>query len=678
MAAGTFTLLPDGLWQLRGETHCRIEKISSKSMSFEDRVITLSPAAKSRLLSTKSHQQYLSRDTPEAILNQVKVSSIASQFGLKAVALSDAPFRLLKRLEPHATLEQDISFIALSYCWHDGLWDRGANNPFTVPFTVPIATDLFQALLTERVNPSEGIWIDQLCINQTDEEEKILAIGSIDVIYKSARLVVVALEDILIDEDEEAALHELTAKYEREELWLPDADVVLCHCLTKLMWKIFTARWFTRAWCGHELRVSHNQIFLIRAGQPDTPSHRVVKITAAFLNDLSFIEARLESIRPTETFATIKRRCQSRRSQFCRHMLLSLRRLPGWADDSREDETKVRSHMRAFADVFTYDASVTADKLAITLNVVDCGLYLKSRPQTTDECCYIFYHIALAAGDPTALATTGRQLLANANWMRWPLLDDIVEPFIRGTRHPRLEQVPQFQKKELILDLIFLGSSQDLQRASLTNTFKAENVIRACVSLFQDDGTWLFDGIYYDSPDFTVKKKFCVDLLACALECGDDWIVESARNKGITDDDTLEPALSFVNSVDFDEWEKYPESEDHLHAIFDFVGNLIDLWLLNRNISDSCPAWFQTGSGPIEKSLILHPRNSEFQVAIPVLLLRPEYNFLKRIWFVKQEHLQMELSDMWVVVDKTASFGTADFVRLARSQALRQRQRIIG
>ena len=42
--------------------------------------------------------------------------------------------------------------------------------------------------------PQEGVWIDALCINQDDKAEKVKAIVSMDLVYKCARLVIVALE----------------------------------------------------------------------------------------------------------------------------------------------------------------------------------------------------------------------------------------------------------------------------------------------------------------------------------------------------------------------------------------------------------------------------------------------------------------------------------------------------
>jgi hypothetical protein len=43
-----------------------------------------------------------------------------------------------------------------------------------------------------------SMWMDQFCINYGDEDEKLISIAARDLIYKSARLVVMILGDISI------------------------------------------------------------------------------------------------------------------------------------------------------------------------------------------------------------------------------------------------------------------------------------------------------------------------------------------------------------------------------------------------------------------------------------------------------------------------------------------------
>jgi hypothetical protein len=62
-----------------------------------------------------------------------------------------------------------------------------------------------EAVLAIRQIPKEGVWIDKLCINQDDTADRRRHIGVIDAIYRSARRVVILLEDVQLNKDEEAA-----------------------------------------------------------------------------------------------------------------------------------------------------------------------------------------------------------------------------------------------------------------------------------------------------------------------------------------------------------------------------------------------------------------------------------------------------------------------------------------
>ncbi len=99
-------------------------------------------------------------------------------------------------------------FIALSYCWYNAGWEPvdGLGHP---EMEWPISSRMVYALLKQRVSFSERVWIDRCCINQIDESEKSFAIGSMDLIFRSARKVVVVLEDVKISEHDETLLQDL-------------------------------------------------------------------------------------------------------------------------------------------------------------------------------------------------------------------------------------------------------------------------------------------------------------------------------------------------------------------------------------------------------------------------------------------------------------------------------------
>ena len=178
------------------------------------------------------------RSDAERIVRNIRDPGVAAKFDFKAAAIISYPFRLLERMDlhlPRAEEPNDGSFIALSYFWHSKDWPQHNDDTRAVSPSKPISMALFGALLEERISSDEGIWIDQLCINQEYTIEKRFAIGSMDVVYRKARLVVIALEDIWVDEAEEAALYTWIHRNEQRQILDISAEAELIHQVRKLM-----------------------------------------------------------------------------------------------------------------------------------------------------------------------------------------------------------------------------------------------------------------------------------------------------------------------------------------------------------------------------------------------------------------------------------------------------------
>ena len=296
---------------------------------------------------------------------------------------------------------------------------------------------------------------------------------------------VVALEDVWVDEAEEAALYTWIQRNERRQILDISAEAELIHQVRKLTWKVFSARWFTRAWCCHELRVSSRHLFLISVKTGRTIGSKVSKITAAFLLDMGYMDSGLDSIQPSVNFMESKKPHSRRRSQFSRYVGPQLMSLD---NESIEDGLSVPNYLRVFAEVFEHDSHVVTDMLAFVLNMLDCGLYFRGFGMTEYECRHDLYHLALAAGDPIALTIWGKALGDVALWMQWPRANEIV---------------PMFNDQEIVLDLVFLSSPSDLHHAATTPKSRAERLIRICIEVLPDEGAWLLEDIEGGQPDET-------------------------------------------------------------------------------------------------------------------------------------------------------------------------------
>lgn len=653
-------------WNPASGSTCRFQEVGSEPENIRDVVVTASPSVKEKLLSAAPSLTHQVSLKAERILKGIKNSDVAARLDFKKVAVSGAPFRVVIRTEKSSNgklLVLPTSFIALSYCWRNSDWEAKEGTGI---LNGPIAPAFFEALLAERFSAEEGVWIDQLCIDQSNSAEKALAVGSMDLVYRSARLVVVVLEDIVVDHADKQALRALMATHERGEVWDARSKIDVSKQLVKVMWKIFSARWFTRAWCGHELFLSDNHVFFVGT-QSIVPV--VVRFTAEFLFDLLLIASNLASVDHNQELLDLYGR-------FYRFMLSKLK--PAWKLHDSGDESQIRSYMRVFAEVFEYEASVVSDKLNIVFNVLSCGLFFDSNaiPIDAQECGYIFYHIALAAGDPTALTVSGQQL-SNARWMRWPLVRDVVEPYTSGASYRPLDEVPFFSDQEIELDILFICCSNELRRASSAYISKAESIIEECLQQFPDEHASLIDDIVRESPEIAHRnRRFYVELLACILECGAEWVLESWKVKDPDQYDGIEQGICdlFTWNGEVKKDSTVTHGEGWI-VVIEFLDALVGLWIVRERNTDWMPAWIQMGDTTTARSLFLCPTNGLYDIAIPALLLQPELTFLKRIWFVTPANSHV-VDKHWHVRGKTCSFDTASFEKWVYSSNTKLRQKI--
>lgn len=91
-----------------------------------------------------------------------------------ADTILQTPFRILQE---RTSTEQvpASSYLCVSYCWQAPEFAGSGLQP-AAPF--PFSQPFVDGLLELRADPSEGMWIDQMCIRQEDEAEKLQAIAA--------------------------------------------------------------------------------------------------------------------------------------------------------------------------------------------------------------------------------------------------------------------------------------------------------------------------------------------------------------------------------------------------------------------------------------------------------------------------------------------------------------------
>ncbi|KAK0507546.1 hypothetical protein JMJ35_010069 [Cladonia borealis] len=459
--------------------------------------------------------------------------------GVKNTAVSDFAFRLLQSDEDtvHMPDVEINSFLALSYTWHSPAWRP--HPSIATPSQVadgPLTPAMWAALLAQ-VGDQEAFWIDQLCINQSSESEKIAAIASMDLVYQCARKVVIALEDIALSSVEVNSMF-LYAKSDmsRNQISEDDRDR-----LASAFVKIVAARWFDRAWCLHEFLVGRRHVFLIPVCQQDNSmtftgsTARILRVDGPFLvqmyhifleQDTKHQNAGLDSLLYSGHFTGIA--LDNIRRFFLRLRAVQFDEVFG-TEGSMEDG----SYMHMFYEVFSHSATYKADKISIILNTMRSGLYLKDPTIISDEqCVWLVSLIAMAAGDVTVLTTNGprsidggEQSVKNKKWIRVPSSED-------QTRPPGVHSIPRTNIDAKIvadgleLDVLFLATHRALTAPSQNYLSIARWLIdhRSLSVMFIDEPEMRIDTEADDN--IYAKIRICyIQALACAFACGKEWML---------------------------------------------------------------------------------------------------------------------------------------------------------
>ncbi|KAI8940052.1 hypothetical protein NX059_003771 [Plenodomus lindquistii] len=373
----------------------------------------------------------------------------ASQFALRSPAtILSTPFRLIY---PNSDLwsfdETGLyarQFMAISYCWRSPDFVSEDYEPHDV---WPIKKSFVDAILSEKPHPRCGIWMDQLCIDQTSSEDKRIAVAAMDIIYRSCLRLVVLLEDVVLNEEEIALVNKydfFTRPFDRT--WHFESHEL--PIFASFYEKVDNARWWKRAWCFHEFSVH----------QPWSEKRQT-----EWVRNATFILGG-----PNDT--TIKMKWVNMQLLMGSAMD-ALPDSPGWANAHAlfsgiikpEDEEKGwrSSIMARHNGVSEMGATVLQDKLSIVLNL--CGLwlaYVGPLLRDYEEMFYLSSVLALAAGETNPLTLMREQSLrvrGQGTWLSKHSAehDTTIPAFKVGT----LEGVHSVNEREIELDLLFLDAN---------------------------------------------------------------------------------------------------------------------------------------------------------------------------------------------------------------------------
>lgn len=385
-------------------------------------VLTLTRRNKSNIFSQGIDRLDSGREEADLILKNLQSWSpdVAANFRLRTSdVILDTPFRLICSSPTGVPFDGAFAirqYLAVSYSWHSTEWNwPGTAHSAPEPGGLwPVGKRFADAILQLRGHPREGIWMDQICINQEDDIEKQRAIACMDVIYRSCRRLVVLLEDVELTDDEAA----LCRRYDVPDMrWHivaqpGDEDTPV---LISLFDKVSRARWWKRAWCFHEFVVGepwstkrhqevHNTVFVLGHGEDRT-------IAVQWLT--------LQSIL-AEVIVKVKH--HSPDSKYVSPILSGLddRTSPLLDSPDRKAGATKSSFMARFNGAAQTECSMTGDLLSVCINLLGLGLaYIRFEEPTVDEVYYLAVMLALAAGEKTPLSFASMESLVLSGIQSW-------------------------------------------------------------------------------------------------------------------------------------------------------------------------------------------------------------------------------------------------------------------
>lgn len=290
-------------------------------------------------------------------------------------------------------------------------------------------------------------------------------------------------------------------------------------------------------WCGHEMRLATNLVFLIRSENHDPSAKKLTffRFGEAFLGwmlqmgqAMTKAEMNMRKMaesRESELFAFINARYRDNLRKSSGHVIGSpldfriiIDTMQSIFDMGANGNPLLSEHLRPF--------SANKDKLSIMLNTSGVGLALKEVKQdelmvfTRDECFRRLSLIALSAGDVRVLCGYGQYLQPatySSTWLTVPTkLQGAPKDFLTLPRESHLSIGCESHHEYVELDLSVLNSLPDFRALSLSS----KSVDRA-TDLFRK---------HLDIDMFRSSRDMQITTLACILECGKSWTLDVLKN----------------------------------------------------------------------------------------------------------------------------------------------------
>ncbi|OCK75023.1 hypothetical protein K432DRAFT_386457 [Lepidopterella palustris CBS 459.81] len=524
-------------------------------------LVKLSSANKQSLLYGASQRVIQRQGGTEIVLKRLHQlnSELAAQFQLKQDALADLTLRMICSTDADIVHDSNANvpaYFAVSYCWHNSSWKAvEAAQPLT---KWGVSQPMANKILSLRNSKDEGVWVDRICINQDDETEKKIAIGSMDVIYRACRRLLILLEDVQLNQTEESVGLKYATLYENMCLavrllsdaekssfinWYWHLDASDVPAVMEFAMKMLGARWYSRAWCAHEIRVNehskiNNPLFLCFGANGGVLSFefRFVHFLAYHLHQPSANAVHKDIPYGMDVSAALG---DTSCTTLFQRMVRINRLLPG-----HDPRISLLDHL---STISSFGCQELPDLCAIAMNTAEIPLVFKGTVQSLENISYISSLIVLASGDvsPLLLQATKLQMLDSSGkkFISWA-----DQPY-KGPHEMRVEtpfplSISSATAKYIELDIL-LVKGRPMKVADefmeMAHSILEKHALRGNGNMFGVEDLSFTEPLVKTAIDFmnaSVNFNWYQVLLGSALECGIDWmmrlpnVLEKETNSG--------------------------------------------------------------------------------------------------------------------------------------------------
>ena len=522
-------------------------------LKIEAEVVTLSTQNKWTLLE-RSRQRVIQRQAEaETVLRRLQEldPELGEKFELKDDVLASFKFRMICTADADAVQNAGKSvpsYIAVSYCWHNPSWQAVAPaQPMTEwGVSLPIATKILEL----RESKDEGVWLDRICIDQQNDDEKKVAIGSMDIVYRACRRLAIVMEDTQLDQAEDAAGVKYAELYESmcvivrkgkldgeekmdfiESYWKID-EPDLPHIRAFTM-KMLGSRWYTRAWCAHEVRVNehsriNNPLILCFGvdGRVLAFEFRYIYWLAVYLNKIDTGEAEF-SLLPEWKHPSILS------DSSCSTLFQRMTRIHKLHAERFDSRVSLLSHINAIA---IFGCQEDTDLYAIAMNTAGVPLVFTGNFRSRNDIHYLSSLISIASGDinPLFIESNTLKLLDSSgktyiSWAGQPFQG--FSKMTIGT--PFKNSIHRVTAEYIELDILLIKgkplniSVESMRKASTLLEKDGLKVKDATIGVQVDS---LTENLVRKAVDIMdnkaiVKYNWYKSILASSIDCGLDWML---------------------------------------------------------------------------------------------------------------------------------------------------------